>query len=507
MVEIVHIGDVLSGRYQTPVSARVVSNRAQAQLAVAGQLEPTVRPQAESGASAERLDTQRNNASPTGGETADQIDTDRRKPTRRKHQRPTVKDLLDQRERRQKRRLGKYSLQERIRVISDNHAVRNCGYGTIPMKNAELVIRRGVDGMNRASIANTLLCGSGWSCPPCAAAVATRRAADIARILEKAAEAGYAASFNTFTMRHRKQHCLKTVWGALSNGWRGVTSTKLWKRDKETFGIFDVVKVVEVNWSRKNGWHCHIHVLVIYKRPVEIEEAREAMHVMWGRWSRALQRKGFTCDESKGSDVRLSTVGDPDKEFEQYFTKMAHEMTGGYAKAKEGKNLTPFQIAELATDEELPEWWREPYLAAWHEWEQGSRKKQAIQIPKPLREWAGLDDPLPELDEAEQGALELDGEGVPVASEVRLELPFFTYEVLWRNAALRCDFLNAAEARGLPGAVGWLDARRLRWFIPGEYPDPVEEPPPPEPEPDYQALWSAAQAEWLASAQEALPMA
>lgn len=496
MAEPIYIADLLSGRYVSP----------SAQLALDGQPEPGVRPKAESGASAERLDTQRNNASPADGEHGGQTGTDRRKPTRRRHKKPTLKELLEQRKRRQTKRLGKYSMQQRIRSISDNHAVRNCGYGTVPKKNVELVIREGVDGLNRASLANVLLCGSGWSCPPCAAAVATKRAGDIAAILAKVAEAGYSASFNTFTMRHRKQHALKTVWGALSAGWRGVTSTKLWKRDKDTFGIFDVIKAVEVNWSKKNGWHCHIHVLVIYKRPVEIEHAQDAMHVMWSRWARALERKGFTCDETKGSDVRMSTVDEPEKAFQEYFTKMAHEMTGGYAKAKEGKNLTPFQIAEVATDEELPEWYRAPYLDAWREWEQGSRKKQALQVPKALREWAGLDAELEPDDpeEAVQGELELDGEGVPVATEARLELPFFTYEVLWKSAAQRCDFLNAAELRGLPGAVEWLDRHGLRWFVPGEYPAPADEPPPPEPEPDYAEQWAAAQREWMATRQTEL---
>ncbi|MGD9631605.1 MAG: protein rep [Pyrinomonadaceae bacterium] len=388
------------------------------------------------------------------------------KSSRRKPKKLTPEQLAERNEKRQERRHGRWSLRYRIQQITELKALRNCGYGTIPGKDVELHIRNTPDG-NRANYSNALHCGSVWACPQCAATIANGRAQEVRQIMKTAVDAGYSAAFGTFTLRHRKQHRLRDLWGALSHGWARATGGRQWIKQREAMGIVGFVRVVEVTYGKKNGWHVHVHVLLIFDRPkLTIKHARNATHQMWERWAAGLEAKGFTCDRNKGHDVRLATLDySAENKFEQYFTKMAHEMTSGYAKVARGESVAPFQIAELATGEKIPEPIRRQWLPVWAEWEQGSKARKQMLISKELREWAEL----PEVTDEELAKNE-DGS---VAEDVVIALPALTWRYLTvERPALACVLLDVAENGGLLAATDWLEAQGLRWHW----------PPPPTPQ-------------------------
>ena len=137
-----------------------------------------------------------------------------------------------------------------------------------------------------------------------------------------------------------------------------------------------------------NGWHVHLHVLLCFREQVSADLARAALGPrIFGRWSRALERKGFSASEEHGWDLRRAQLGDGD--LADYFTKMAHEVTGGHRKEGRARGgRTPMQLLADAV-----ETYEESALARWWEWEAASDGRRQLTWStgrRDLRALAGL---------------------------------------------------------------------------------------------------------------------
>ena len=199
-----------------------------------------------------------------------------------------------------------------------------------------------------------------------------------------------------------------------------------------------------------NGWHVHLHALLCFREQVSADLARAALGPrLFGRWSRALQRKGFSASQKHGWDLRRAQLGDGD--LADYFTKMAHEVTGGHRKeggARGGR--TPMQLLADAV-----ETYEESALARWWEWEAASDGRRQLTWStgrRDLRALANLsqeatDDEIAEEDEE---------------ADVRLILSSESWS--WLQAIGRsCTLLSVIENGGMDKAVQWLNARDLTW--------------------------------------------
>jgi hypothetical protein len=280
--------------------------------------------------------------------------------------------------------------------------------------------------------------------------------------MKRALESDYSAAMLTFTMRHKSGHTLRDCWKALAIGWRLATGGKAWIADQREGGIFGWVKVVEVTHG-KNGWHVHLHVLMIFDRQVTREHAQKYGDRMWSRWASGLRKQGFTCRRDVGLDVRMASA-DPNtsNRLGEYFTKLAHEMTGGRNKLAKGQNITPMQIGELAALEQeyhpdKSRKWRD----LWNVWESASKGRKQMAMSKGLKEWAGIED----LEDEELPPL-FDEDGEPVADEAAIILRWDTWERLRKTPKLACDLLDVAEDYGIAAAAAWLDERELYWSWP-----------------------------------------
>jgi hypothetical protein len=173
---------------------------------------------------------------------------------------------------------------------------------------------------------------------------------------------------------------------------------------------------------------------------------------MWLRWDRGLQRHGFNSLRDQGGvDVRMASLVPGEKGgLHEYFTKLAHEITGGQAKLAKGAGRTPFQIlADVFTAGEKGD------VAAWGEWEKASRGRRQIAWSEGLREWAEL---AAEQTDEEIAAAESDGEDM-------LFLDPDSWRSLRQNPAGVCDLLEAAEDGGYDSAKRWLGARGLVYVM------------------------------------------
>ncbi|MDD7919687.1 hypothetical protein [Actinomycetospora callitridis] len=355
------------------------------------------------------------------------------------------------------------------------------------------------DGSRSAAYGGLTTCGSVWACPVCAAKIATRRADDLATVMRCVDGLGGTAFLLTLTMRHDRLDRLglarddrarrnlleerradrgvaeangwqvderaaeaeeielasikarEGCWDVLGYAWSATTSGATWQKDTALFGgLLGWARAVEVTWGERNGWHVHVHVLLCFGEQVSADTAAASIGArMFGRWLRALQRRGYSASEDHGWDLRRVQLGDGD--LADYFVKMAHEVTSGHRKdARSRGGLTPMQLLGTAADT-----YEVGAMARWWEWEAASEGRRQLTWStghRDLRTLAGLGR------EATDEEIAADDQ----EPDVRLALSRATWSALRRTNSPTV-LLTVAEKHGLAGARAWLASRGLGW--------------------------------------------
>lgn len=266
------------------------------------------------------------------------------------------------------------------------------------------------EGVRRAGFGNLQSCGSVWCCPVCSHKIAAERNADIQHALRAwTADENHAVSLVTFTVRHRKHNRLRTVWDTVADAWKGVTSGAAWKAEQREHGAptariqnrgkskgriilarrIMVIRVFEVTYGR-NGWHVHVHALLLHHASVDEKALKLLAGQMFTRWKAVCVDRGLGAPSLRHGVDAKRLRGDVAAALGDYFTKAAyrgsHEVTHGMhdKKARHG-NRTPFQIlADVVAKGEVDD------LDTWHEWERGSKGRRQIAWSPGLREYVGL---------------------------------------------------------------------------------------------------------------------
>ena len=359
------------------------------------------------------------------------------------------------------RRAQRWDLLAPLRQVSTLKRLRACRRKSInPNGNVGLRVS-GAAGSRVVGYSGLATCGSVWACPCCAAKIAQARADDLGHVLGWASNAGHTVALLTLTARHNASQPLRQTWNAIGTAWSRVTGGRPWEKITDSFGVLGFARAVEVTYG-DNGWHPHLHVVLVLEGPVSHGMVRLLGERMWDTWTRGLAKKGYTAirdqvdGKSLGLDIRVST--DATDALAEYFVKqLAIEATHGHAKQGRKNGRTPFQVAaDFFATGDLDD------LDRWHEWEQGSRGRRQLTWSQGLREMAGL---------AEDQATD---EEIAAAEEIgdddMLQLPGDTWRAI-RDTAY--ELLDAAETEGPAGAARWLRVRRLDFIafaVPGRPP-------------------------------------
>lgn len=336
----------------------------------------------------------------------------------------------------------------RLWELSSLPRVRDCGRVTHSRIGGPIVRVTGEGPEDRrAGLAGLVSCGSSWSCPVCARKIAAQRSAELRDVLTAVADRGGSVHLLTFTMRHRAGQRLTDLWKALSAAWRSVTSGRAVERERTRWGVLGMVRVIEATHG-EHGWHVHVHALVAFDGPMSTDLARELGGEMFGRWERALVRRGLAAplEDRGGLDVRAVDLGSGSIDaVSDYLGKITAEVTGSAAKEGRRGNRSPFAILRdalatgVADDVEL--WW---------EWETASKGRKQIAWSHGFREWAGVgrertDEEIAEDDMGGEDSITIDPEDWPAVRE-RVD-----------------ELLDVAETEGAAAAGAWLTAHGWRW--------------------------------------------
>lgn len=350
------------------------------------------------------------------------------------------------------RRAARYDLRRMLWTYSDLPRLHHCGRSRIGS-------HVGVRGSSKwAGFSGLQSCGSVWACPVCSAKVMARRSVEMGEGLLAWESRGGRLVMGTLTMRHHKGDRLKKQWDALGKAWSSVTRSRVWGKWLGRLGSPGLVRVVEVTYGETNGWHVHLHfVLLIGQEGTDQVDEFGAWLVQ--KWGRAIDQQGFPGALGVGQDVHLVKSDRAAEEMSQYLVKstaystseqMGREFFGSWTKGAKGtwSTVPAWRIAEgfKATGEvEL--------LDLWHEYEKASKGRRHTTWSHGLRDMLGVgeektDEEIAEEDLGEEDQVLLDADAWSLVLKQE-----------WPTSKL----LDVMEKKGADGLKAFLYAHGIAW--------------------------------------------
>lgn len=270
--------------------------------------------------------------------------------------------------------------------VSELRRVAYCG--RVPRGSGVTVRAR--DGV--AGFAGLQRCGSVWADPVCASQILTHRALEIGAVLGEAVRQGYGLGFFTLTMRHNRRQRLRELWDAAGKGWRRVITGRGWVAASEV--VDGWVRVWEVTQGR-NGWHVHVHGVMVLRPEAGAVEFDQVMSGAYERWSRGLVAAGLEAPRRVGQEWHVVAGDEAAAELGRYLFKFAEASDTERAvslglelayslpgRSADGLRTRPvwslLDDLVLTGDAEA--------LERWHEWERDSKGRRQVGWSTGLRD-------------------------------------------------------------------------------------------------------------------------
>ncbi len=326
----------------------------------------------------------------------------------------------------------RYRLREVARAHQRGVNARKCG--RVPHQTHITINRRIDDGT--AHYHGLIRCGSWAACPVCQAQIQMRRAEEVRFIADAHRAAGGELYLVTFTLPHDQGDRLLPLYHAVTDTYRSVRSGSPWYRMKDAIGYVGEIRALEATVG-VNGWHPHLHVLLLTRRALSAEEMEDLRAYYFGRWSKRVERFGYRAPSAAHGVTIVASHRD------DYVAKMglADELVKGSAKDTRGESRTPVEVlAQFAETRQAGD------LALWREWVEAMYGARQLTWSRGLRELYAVG---PELTDAEIVANDAGGAEQLVA---------VVDANLWRslvrkNADIMWQLLDAAESGGTDAVV------------------------------------------------------
>ena len=116
-----------------------------------------------------------------------------------------------------------------------------------------------IDGNNKAGTSNVETCGRALVCAHCAKQSREERRQLLHSIIKSARSQKMGVYFATLTVRHYRRHSLEQSLSIIREAMHQITGTQKYRKYAKLYGL-GFVSVVEFTWSRKHGFHPHLHM-------------------------------------------------------------------------------------------------------------------------------------------------------------------------------------------------------------------------------------------------------
>jgi len=230
--------------------------------------------------------------------------------------------------------LDKFMLQAAARELSDNPHLNACLRAVVPLADHVEILKHHKTG--QVYYYNLVTCKLVWLCPICAARISERRSQVILSALDKSTEMHlpdafggdvlvkvprYGLSMATFTIGHKRHQRLSKSLEILRDSYHAVWSGRKAAQFNAAYGIVGSIRALEVTYSRDNGWHPHIHVLLIHTDQTAQETADEIYRALTPRWLAEVEKHGGYATAERGVNC---VVGD--RTLAQYINKSGQKI-------------------------------------------------------------------------------------------------------------------------------------------------------------------------------------
>ncbi len=188
--------------------------------------------------------------------------------------------------------------------------------------------------------------------------IAAQRCEELDRACRRHWQGGGDILLASLTVPHGRADDLAVLVDAVVKSWSEVGSQRRYVDARKRCGYVGAVRALEVTRGT-NGWHPHIHALLLFDRrldPCEIEEIEAILRELW---QRAVVRRGLRRpSDDRGIDLRRGYGAVAD-----YLGKWGAAAELALAPLKRGKrgSLTPWALLDAASrgDDDAADLWRE----------------------------------------------------------------------------------------------------------------------------------------------------
>jgi hypothetical protein len=341
---------------------------------------------------------------------------------------------------RRARRDDRYHQRDFLHHHSTLKRLRGCGRNRIDRTTGvPVAVAEGV-----AHYRNVQRCGSIHACPVCAPKIRSARALEIEQALRLHLEQGGGAYFVTFTLRHRTGMALALLWTVLAASFRGLLAGRAHKDDRDAYGIVGTIRSVEVTHGA-NGWHPHLHVLVLTDAPLP-RQRQVLLRREWStRWRRLVQAEGIDApDDAHG--VVMVEVEAGSAAMASYMSKVYDEHVMGLEAARadlkrgrEGNRSVWAILGDSVATGDADD------LHLWRQYERASKGRQAITWSNGLKARFAVG----EITDEEHAEAEVGGEVIFTIDHLR-------WVTIRRRRGALAAVLRAAETAGADGVAVFL---------------------------------------------------
>jgi len=306
--------------------------------------------------------------------------------------------------------IGKYILQSVSRDMfitrpGKPDRICSCLRMNVPGTTETLVKRS--EEFKRCHYGNLVVCGSVWKCPVCNSKISEKRGSEVRPVIESHIAAGGKVAFLTFTIPHARQDILSLMLKQLQSAFNRTWISKSAKRLKKEIQMSGYIRSKEVTYGYANGWHPHLHQLVLYWSENREDEILELIKdELYPVWKNRCEKVGLGSPSYEhGLDVR---GGHSAAEYLVKFGKeqkwgLDKELTKGNSKKSNDDNrYTPFDFLREYIQTESKDMTRLflEYADAFH----GS---QFVTWSKGLKQKYGIDDSVQKDEEIANSVDEL----------------------------------------------------------------------------------------------------
>lgn len=286
-------------------------------------------------------------------------------------------------------RAARQALRNGLRTVTETKCLAHCGLYPSPVNGGWVNVHAGPNG---ATFGGVKTCSKIWLCPVCSASIRQGRAHEIELGVGVHLAMGGGVAFSTFTLPHSSKHTLRESLDALRLAYRNARQHYAVRKVMSDLGIDGTIRALEVTHG-VNGWHPHLHLLWLVKRPLTAAECELLRRVWFDAYAGSLVAQGWKSPSTKrGVQVLPVSLVKGHEALSAYVAKVqegktssvAREMTRGDAKRGRQASRTPMEIAEGAVSGVSRD------AGLWLHYERGIKGARAIEWSRHLKGRLGV---------------------------------------------------------------------------------------------------------------------